>query len=72
MSTRRAVARSDELEHLCEQATRVAEVCEALGIEFRGARPLLGLLEGAKLKGVSLATMIENPDERPYIWDLKE
>lgn len=59
-----------ELEQLCADARRVNEYCELLGFEFRGARHLIGLLEGAMRTGVPMSTMLEDPETRPYIWDL--
>ncbi|NOT31877.1 MAG: hypothetical protein HOP15_15635 [Planctomycetes bacterium] len=61
-----------ELESLCADAKRVSEACELLGFEFRGARHLIGLLEGASRKGVALSSLVEDPTNRPYIWDLEE
>lgn len=60
----------DELVQLCADAKRVHEVCELLGFEFRGARHLIGLLEGAMQARVPLSAMVEDPANRPYIWDL--
>jgi hypothetical protein len=54
----------------CDQARNVVAICDALGFEFRGAEKLIGLLEGAKRSGVPLAAMIEDPNVRPYVWDL--
>jgi len=59
-----------ELGTLCDNARKVVEVCDHLGFEFRGANHLIGLLQGAEKSGVSLEAMIEDPDLRPYIWDL--
>lgn len=62
----------EDVVSLCEQAKRVHELCELLGFEFRGARHLIGLLEGAHRSSTPLAAMLEDPDNRPYIWDLPE
>jgi len=61
-----------ELDDLCASARQVHELCQLFGIEFRGYRPLMGLLQGADKAGVSLQELVEDPDQRPYIWDLKE
>lgn len=61
-----------ELGQLCDNARQVKELCDLLGLEFRGFPHLDGLLEGAMKSGTPLARMIEDPDERPYIWDLEE
>lgn len=61
-----------ELQEMCDRAQQVKEICDAFGIEFRGFRPLIGLLQGADKTGVTLAELVEDPDLRPYIWDLKE
>lgn len=61
-----------ELDELCANARRVKELCDLFGIEFRGYRPLVGLLQGADLRGHELAQLVENPELRPYIWDLPE
>lgn len=61
-----------DLTQLCERARQVRELCELLGFEFRGGRHLEGLLEGAARAGVTLDAMIEDPNNRPYIWDLED
>lgn len=60
------------LEEVCRNAKIVHEVCELLGIEFRGFRHLDALLEGAIRTEVDLVDLIEDPDDRPYIWDLED
>lgn len=70
-----------ELLQLCEQATRVQRVCELLGFEFRGADPLIEHLRGHvdhlvdhhPLVGQGdPVALLEDPDQRPYIWDLED
>lgn len=63
---------NDELRQLCADAGRVKAFCDAFGIEFRGFEPLVGLLQGADKSGLALQELVEDPDNRPYIWDLKE
>jgi len=62
----------DQLQVLCNNAHRVVELCELLGFEFRGAGHFTGLLEGAIKTGVSLDELIEDPDLRPYIWEIED
>lgn len=62
----------EELREMCANARRVNELCDLLGFEFRGHNHLQALLEGALKTGVSIADMSEDPDLRPYIWDLEE
>jgi hypothetical protein len=69
-----------EIQQTCDNARKIVELCDALGFEFRGGAHLVGLLEGAEHINhhhpaelhVSLDAMIEDPDLRPYIWDLEE
>jgi hypothetical protein len=61
-----------ELQDFCDNARKVAKVCDLLGIEFRGADRLVGLMAGAIEQGDELLELIEDPDNRPYIWDLEE
>lgn len=69
-----------QLTDLCQQAKRVARVCELLGFEFRGADRLVTHLTGAMthtdvepLQGQGDAVQIlEDPDLRPYIWELTD
>ena len=61
-----------ELRELCANARQVVELCDALGFEFRGGRHYVGLLEGAHHTGVSLDELIEDPDLRPYIWEIED
>jgi hypothetical protein len=66
------VIATPEILELCTQARRVKEFCDIMGIEFRGFEPLVGLLQGADKTGRTLGELVEDPDLRPYIWDLKE
>ncbi len=61
-----------ELVQLCADAKRVSEFCNAIGVEFRGAKPLEKFLNNAIRAGVSLQELVEDPEQRPYIWDLPE
>lgn len=61
-----------ELDTLCANARLVAQVCDQLGFEFRGFPHLMGMLEGARARGVDLVDLVEDPDDRPYIWDLED
>ena len=61
-----------QLWELCENAKRVVELCDVFGFEFRGQKHFLGLLEGAMKSGVSLDELIEDPDLRPYIWEIED
>jgi len=61
-----------ELQHMCDSARKVKEACDALGFEFRGSNHFIALMEGAMRAHVPLAAMIEDPDNRPYIWDIHE
>ncbi len=62
----------EELQTLCDNASRVKEVCDLLGFEFRGHHHLDALLRGAIHTGVPFSAMEEDPDLRPYLWDLEE
>lgn len=65
-----------ELVTMCEQAKRVSRLCEHLGFEFRGSSHLIshltdypdGLLHGHP----DPVEVLEDPDLRPYIWDLED
>lgn len=61
-----------QLQELCDNARRVVELCDAFGFEFRGHRHYVGLLEGAMHTGVSLDELIEDPELRPYIWEIED
>lgn len=60
------------LQEMCDNARQVAELCDVFGFEFRGQRHLIGLLEGALSSGVSFEQMSEDPELRPYIWELED
>lgn len=72
-----------ELKRLCADARRVQAFCHALGFEFRGADRLVQHLEGhvgggelidvEPLEGHPDAIQVlEDPDLRPYLWDLED
>ncbi len=61
-----------QLQEMCANAHKVVELCEVLGFEFRGGGHLVGLLEGATHAGVSLDELVEDPDLRPYIWEIED
>ena len=77
----RGTPADDQVKHMCDQARRVARVCELLGFETRGVDRLVMHLEGydaelvdqAPLEGhPDAAAVLEDPDLRPYIWDLED
>ena len=62
-----------EIQQTCDNARKIVELCDALGFEFRGGAHLVGLLQGAAtVEGCTIDAMIEDPDLRPYIWDLED
>lgn len=61
-----------EMADVCAYARFVAKLCDLLGFEFRGARHMIAMLEGADVAEVPLDVLIEDPDLRPYIWDLED
>lgn len=68
-----------QVQELCNQARRVSRVCELLGFERTGVDRLVTHLEGyvledrAPLTGHADAVQVlEDPDLRPYIWDLED
>lgn len=68
-----------ELQATCDSARKIVELCDALGFEFRGGHHLVGLLEGAAAQNargehphVTIDALLEDPDLRPYIWDLED
>lgn len=69
-----------ELTQLCMEAKRVARFCEALGFEFKGAEPLIQHLHGHLQDATTdpwhgapdPIALLEDPDQRPYLWDLED
>lgn len=69
----------EELQATCDGARRIVELCDLLGFEFRGGNHLVGLLEGSLRANelewhphVTIDALIEDPELRPYIWDLED
>jgi len=66
MATAKKLPGQVELEVMCENARRVAQLCDVLGFEFRGARPLLSFLEELQEREV------ESPGYEDGAWILPE
>lgn len=58
-----------ELEELCARAREVAGVCDQLGV---GVERRPQLVASSMKPHVELQDVLEDPDERPYVWDLED
>lgn len=70
-----------QLRFMCQNAKRVQRLCELTGFEFRGGDRLVQHLEGFDAELVDVEPLeghpdamqvLEDPDLRPYLWDLED
>lgn len=59
-----------ELEELCARAREVAGLCDLVGVGSSD-RPHQVVTSSMK-PHVELQDVLEDPDERPYLWDLED